>query len=255
MVGRNFLAGALLVMCGALVTAPLNVSLGASDEPLVVDLLPQKIEVDSSFTGSTVILFGVKTLPGDIIVTLRGPEAPVVVRRKRRVAGIWINQDSVAFRDVPQYYALAASRPIEEIMGAPELDRNQIGSGHILLNTIWMRTTEEIEAFREAVRRGRTAEDLYAPKIGEIVVIDDSLFRATLILPANVPTGEYVAETLLVRDAEILSRREAHLTVEKSGMSADIFNFAKRQSALYGLIAIAAALVAGWAGSVAFRKN
>ena len=69
MVGRNFLAGALLVMCGALVTVPLNVSLGASDEPLVVDLLPQKIEVDSSFTGSTVILFGVKTQPGDIIVT------------------------------------------------------------------------------------------------------------------------------------------------------------------------------------------
>ena len=255
MVGRKFLAGALVVLFGALVTAPPSVSLGAGDEPLVVDLLPQKIEVDSSFTGSTVILFGVKALPGDIIVTLRGPEAPVVVRRKRRVAGIWVNRDSVAFRDVPQYYALAASRPIEEIMKTPELDRNQIGSGHILLNTIWMRTSEEVEAFREAVRRGRTAADLYAPEIGEIVVIDDSLFRATLILPANVPTGEYVAETLLVRDAEILSRREAHLTVEKSGMSAQIFNFAKGQGALYGLIAIAAALVAGWAGGVAFRKN
>jgi len=255
MVGRNFFAGALLVLFGALVTAPLNVSLGAGDEPLVVDLLPQKIEVDSSFTGSMVILFGVKTLPGDIIVTLRGPEAPVVVRRKRRVAGIWINRDSVAFRDVPQFYALAASRPIEEIMETSELDRNQIGSGHILLNTIWMRTTEEVEAFREAVLRRRTAEDLYAPEIGEIVVIDDSLFRATLTLPANIPTGEYVAETLLVRDAEILSRREAHLTVEKSGMSAEIFNFAKGQSVLYGLIAIAAALVAGWAGGVAFRKN
>ena len=253
--GRNFLAGALLVLFGALVSAPLNVSLGAGDEPLVVDLLPQKVEVDSSFTGSTVILFGVKTLPGDIIVTLRGPEAPVVVRRKRRVAGIWINQDSVAFRDVPQYYALAASRPIEEIMEAQKLNRNQIGSGHILLNTIWTRTTEEVELFREAVRRGRTAEELYAPEISEIVIIDDSLFRATLTLPANVPTGEYVAETLLVRGAEILSRREAYLTVEKSGMSAEIYNFAKGQGALYGLIAIAAALVAGWAGGVAFRKN
>ena len=206
MVGRNFLAGALLVMCGALVTAPLNVSLGASDEPLVVDLLPQKIEVDSSFTGSTVILFGVKTLPGDIIVTLRGPEAPVVVRRKRRVAGIWINQDSVAFRDVPQYYALAASRPIEEIMETPELNRNQIGSSHILLNTIWTRTADEVDSFREAVRRTRAEERLYAPEIGEIVVIDGSLFRATLTLPANVPTGDYVAETILVRDSEVLSR-------------------------------------------------
>lgn len=251
MVGRNLLAGAMLALLGALVSAPLE----AGNEPLVVDLLPQKIEVDSSFTGSTVILFGVKTLPGDIIVTLRGPEAPMVVRRKRRVAGIWINRDSVAFRDVPQYYALAASRPIEEIMEAQELNHNQIGSSHILLNTIWMRTTEEVEAFRAALRRGRTAEDLYAPEIGEIVIIDDSLFRATLTLPANVPTGEYVAETILVHGSEILSRREAHLTVEKSGMSAEIFNFAREQGALYGLIAIVAALVAGWVGGVAFRKN
>ena len=239
------------LLAGASVTAPL----GAADEPLVVDLLPQRIEIDSSFTGSTVILFGVKSVPGDIIVTLRGPEAPVVVRRKRRVAGIWINRDSVAFRDVPQYYALAASRPIEEIMQAEALDRNQIGSGHILLNTIWTRTADEVEPFRDAVHRAREREDLYAAEIGEIVVIDDSLFRATLTLPANVPTGEYIAETILVGGGEVLSRRESRLMVEKSGMSAEIFNFAKGQGALYGLIAIAAALVAGWVGGVAFRKN
>ncbi len=251
MSGRAFLVLAILVLLGSSVTAPLR----AGDEPLVVDLLPQRVEIDSSFTGSTVILFGVKTLPGDIIVTLRGPEAPVVVRRKRRVAGIWVNRDSVAFRDVPQYYALAASRPIEEIMEAEALGRNQIGTGHILLNTIWMRTADEVDSFRDAVRRARARENLYAPEIGEIVVIDDSLFRATLTLPANVPTGEYVAETILVRDGEVLSRRQARLTVEKSGMSAEIYNFAKGRGALYGLIAIAAALVAGWLGGVAFRKN
>ena len=253
MPGRAILAVALLAMLlpQALLTAPLS----ADDGMLVVDLLPRRIEVDSSFTGSTVILFGVKSVPGDIIVTLRGPEAPVVVRRKRRVAGIWVNRDAVAFRDVPQYYALAASRPIEAIMETEALDRNQIGTGHILLNTIWTRTADEIASFRVAVHRARERDGLYASEIGEIVVIDDSLFRATLSLPANVPTGEYVAETILVRDGEVLNRRESRLSVEKSGMSAEIFNFAKGNGALYGLIAIAAALVAGWVGGVAFRKN
>ena len=140
-------------------------------------------------------------------------------------------------------------------MEAKALDRNQIGTGHILLNTIWTRTADEVDSFREAVRRTRAEEGLYAPEIGEIVVIDGSLFRATLTLPANVPTGDYVAETILVRDSEVLSRREVHLTVEKSGISAEIYNFARGQGALYGLIAIAAALMAGWVGGVAFRKN
>ena len=67
MVGRNILAAALLILCGILVSAPLNVCLGAGDEPLVVDLLPQKIEVDSSFTGITVILFG----PAPILLIIR----------------------------------------------------------------------------------------------------------------------------------------------------------------------------------------
>ena len=64
-----------------------------------------------------------------------------------------------------------------------------------------------------------------------------------------------MAETLLVRDGEVLSRRESQLKVEKSGISAEIYDFAKGQGALYGLLAIAAALVAGWVGGVAFRKN
>ncbi len=252
MLRRILFAAAILALLAPAFLAA--VPLRASDHPLLVDLLPQKIEVDSGFTGSTVILYGVKTLPGDIIVTLRGPEAPVVVRRKRQVAGIWINRDAVAFRDVPQFYALAASRPIEEIMDSETLDRNQIGTSHILLNTVWTRTEEDVGAFRDALRRDRAREDLYEPKIGDIVLIDDSLFRATLTLPANIPTGEYVTETILVQNAEVLSRLESRLTVEKSGLSAEIFNFAKSEGALYGLIAIAAALVAGWVGGVAFRK-
>ncbi len=237
-----------------LLSSPLTPA-SANEAPLLVDISPQTIEVDSSFHGTTIILYGVKSLPGDIVITLRGPEAPIVVRRKRRVAGIWINRDAVAFRDVPQFYALAASRPIDEIMDTEGLNRNQIGSDHILLNTIWSRTSDEVSAFREAVWRASTHEALYAPTAGSVVVIDDSLFRATLNLPGNVPIGDYVAETLLVHDGKVLSRRESHLKVEKSGISAEIFDFAKGQGALYGLLAIAAALVAGWVGGVAFRKN
>ena len=87
------------------------------------------------------------------------------------------------------------------------------------------------------------------------MVIDDALFRATLILPGNVPIGDYVAETLLVHEGEVLSRRESYLSVVKSGISADLYDFAKQHGALYGLLAIAAALMAGWLGGIAFRKN
>ena len=252
---RRILSCASIIALLLILMANSSSPVGANVEPLLVDISPQIIEVDSGFSGTTIILFGVKSLPGDIIITLRGPEAPTIVRRKRRVAGIWINRDSVAFRGVPQFYALASSRPINMILDTNGLTRNQIGSDHILLNTIWSRTSDEVRAFRKAVRRARTKEELYAPFIGKVVIMDDSLFRATLTLPANLPIGEYVAQTLLVHDNEVLSQRESRLTVKKSGISAEIYNFAKEHGALYGLLAIAAALVAGWVGGVAFRKN
>ena len=43
------------------------------------------------------------------------PEKNIIVRRKDRVAGIWINTDAVEFSRVPSFYALASNRPVEEI--------------------------------------------------------------------------------------------------------------------------------------------
>ena len=92
-------------------------------------------------------------------------------------------------------------------------------------------------------------------ELGTVEFIDERLFRATIDLPAHVPTGDYVVEALLLVDGEVLSTRQAALSMEKAGFSADVSTFARTDEALYGVIAIALALVAGWLGSFAFRKG
>ena len=251
MMGR-FTHLCLFVLFVMLLSVP---SAKANDKPLIVELLPKTIEVDSRFNGTNIFLFGVKPKSGDIIITLRGPEEPMVVRRKRRAAGIWINDDSVAFRDVPQFYAFAATRPINELMVLERLSREQIGIDQILLNTIWIRTTEEVHAFRDALRKSLATDELYGQTAGEVLVYDNSLFRATLTLPANIPIGRYIAETLLIENGAVWSRHKSYLDVEKSGLSAEIYDFATIRGTLYGVIAIGLALLVGWAGSVAFRKK
>ena len=60
MPGRAFLSLSILVLLlAAWVT--MSTPARAEGEPLLVDLLPRTIKVDSSFTGATVILFGVKS--------------------------------------------------------------------------------------------------------------------------------------------------------------------------------------------------
>ena len=225
------------------------------DEPLLIALSTQRIEIDSSFAGTSILLFGATDVAGDVVVSVRGPEEPVVVRRKRRSAGVWVNREAIAFRNVPGYYAVAASGPLEEIAPAALLSRAQLGSERLLLEAIWFDTSGDADEFRAALHRHRERDSLYRSEPGTVEFIDERLFRTTIELPAHVPTGDYLVEAMLILDDEVLSTRSAALSIEKAGFSADISAFARTDGALYGIVAIALALVAGWLGSFAFRKG
>ncbi|HSY87326.1 MAG TPA: TIGR02186 family protein, partial [Verrucomicrobiae bacterium] len=81
------------------------------------------------------------------------------------------------------------------------------------------------------------------------------LFRADFHFPANVPTGTYLIEVMLVRNGKVESAQTTPLVVSKIGIGADIFEFAQRHSAAYGVVAILSALMAGWFAHLAFRRS
>ena len=69
-----------------------------------------------------------------------------------------------------------------------------------------------------------------------------------------MPTGKYQVQIYLLRDGRVVSARSRGLDVERVGAEALIYDFAHQNSALYGLIAILVALMAGWVAHLAFRK-
>ena len=85
--------------------------------------------------------------------------------------------------------------------------------------------------------------------------LGDSLFRARLQLPANVPTGQYLASAYCLVDGKVQSAQTVPLFVEKIGIEADIFDFAHNFSLAYGLIAVLLALMAGWLAHLAFGRS
>ncbi len=245
----------LLGMVFAVGVAAVPAAAQEHDEPLLIALSTQRIEIDSNFAGTSILLFGATDMAGDVVVSVRGPEEPVVVRRKLRSVGVWVNQEAIAFRNVPGYYFVAASSPLEDIAPEEFLNREQLGSKRLLLEAIWFDTSGDADEFRAALHRHRERDSLYRSEPGVVEFIDERLFRTTIDLPAHVPTGEYLVEGMLLVDGQVLSTRSAALTIEKAGFSADISTFARTDEALYGIIAIALALVAGWLGSFAFRKG
>jgi uncharacterized protein (TIGR02186 family) len=226
----------------------------AREDALLVDLSDELIGISTGFTGASVLLFGTTDGQGDVIVLVRSPNSSVVVRRKARVAGIWVNADELTFDDAPGFYQVAASAPIDEILSPAKAQANQIGVDNIIFRPHEFLTPGEEQVFRDALIRNKQRSGLYGEKVGDVSIQGGRLFRTRLELPANVPTGEYTVTVLLVDNAQIVSRSSTQLSVRKVGIEAKVTEFAFENSHWYGLLAVLIALFAGWFAGFVFRK-
>ncbi|WP_282604687.1 TIGR02186 family protein [Pelagibius sp. Alg239-R121] len=247
--------GVILIIGILAVTAFYRIP-SARASSLVADLSDHLIAITTGFSGASVLLFGATEEAGDIVVIVRGPSYPVLMHRKSRVAGIWINTASMTIENVPGFYAIASSRPLEEITGEPVRRRHQMGVEYLPIAPPPAKASPNIaEQWKSGLIRNQQRSGLFPQEIGQVSFLGRRLFRTRIVLPANVPTGTYLVEVFHLQDGRVVSAQTTPLSVSKIGVEAEIFDFAQNRAALYGVIAILVALVAGWLGHVVFRKG
>jgi uncharacterized protein (TIGR02186 family) len=237
-----------------LLTALLLLGPPVRAEGLVADLTNHLIGITTGFTGASVVLFGATDGPGDVIAAVRGPEREISVRRKTRVAGVWVNTKEVTFVHVPSFYAVAASRPINEILAPATAAFYRLGVENLKLEPETPAPSAVVDLFRAALERDQQQTGLFIGRIGKIDFLGERLFRTTISFPANVPTGTYLVEVFLVRDKDVVSGQTTPLVVSKVGLDAAVYEFSTRQPGFYGAIAVLTAMVAGWLASLPFRR-
>lgn len=227
----------------------------ATASDLVADLSSHLVSITTGFTGAKILLFGATEGEGDVVVVVRGPNKPAVVRRKGRVAGIWVNQAEMQFVNVPSYYAVAANRPIVEFLPDRVLSRQEIGAEHLNLTPAEQPSGPEFDEFRRALIRSMQNAELYGREPSRIVFLGNRLFRTDIQFPANAPVGAYTVAVYLIRDGDVVNAEITPLSISKAGFSAGVFEFAHRHSLAYGVLAILIAVMAGWSANVVFRKG
>ena len=237
-------------------------------ETVEADVSSRAIAITSAFTGTEIVVFGSvinSRQPSaeagyyDVIVVLEGVPEPVVARRKSNVAGLWVNTDAFDFESAPSYYAIASTRPIEEIAEEEFLEAHAIGLDYVRLSpaarSVIRTEPAEIKNFKEAVVRRRQRDGLYLKADYAVIFIGKSLFRASIALPAHVPVGPLTARVYLFREGEVLSTFQQRVRLEREGIELWIYWFAMRHPALYGLFTVMIAVIAGLLASAAFRRK
>jgi uncharacterized protein (TIGR02186 family) len=234
-----------------------------SQETVQSDISTREIAIQSNFTGIEILIFGSidfsdSRTPGegkyDVITVVRGPDEPVVVRKKERVAGIWVNGPGKTYGTVPGFYAVLSSRPFRAIASDATLKRLGIGLSDLDFGRYTMGDPEE-QASRSAMIRLKERSKLFQEVDDGVTFIGRSLFRATVALPVNVPVGRYTVDVYLFRDGQVASKSQGSLEVTKAGIEALVYSLAFKHPFLYGLLGVALAVLMGLIGWYAFRRD
>jgi len=225
--------------------------------PVVIELAQPQIEIDIGFQGQELLIFGLVEAGTDAIVIVRGEPRAETVRRKERILGVWTTGEERTFLTVPPFYALAASRPLNQMFSDElALSRYELGAENLNLTPLDIVPGDpETERFRLALVGYKYARGLYADRAYPVAFPSPQLFRTTMYIPANVPIGRYLARLYMVKGGQVVAQRETQLIVNKVGVEEQIHRFALLHGVLYGVIAVALALLAGWLVTLFFRRS
>ena len=227
---------------------------GQRDPVLVPEVSQHEVRVRQGFTGTELLLFGAVFDPAsrgsatdyDIVVVLKGPSEPIRLREKDRVGGIWMNTASEDFRSAPVFFAVASSRPIDEIVDEKTAAIYEFGTGFIQLSPSGVIDPEEQRRFTEGLVDLRRRQGLYKQDMTGVTISEKVLYQARIALPSNVVTGIYTAETFAVADGRVIASAVSEVAVRKVGFERFIEQSAQNNGLIYGLVAVFLSITTGW---------
>ncbi len=236
----------------------LLLALPAKAEEIVLGLSRDQVAITATFEGSDILVFGAikreAPIPDrselGVIVTVAGPDEPVLVRRKDRRLGIWVNTDEVEVDAAPSFYAVATNLPMRDVIKDVEDLRYGITIPRVIRSV--GAQVGDSAAFTRALIRIRAAEGLYQVLEGAVDLEQETLFRAAISLPANLTEGEYEAHIFLTRNGRVVDEYITTIPVRKVGLERWLYNLAHENAFLYGLMSLTIAIAAGWGASAAF---
>ncbi|WP_010184280.1 TIGR02186 family protein [Sphingomonas sp. PAMC 26605] len=237
----------------------------AAKPVLVPDVSQRDIEIQYSFTGANLLLFGAILYPGgrlpdddkptDIVVVVKGPVQSILVREKQKLGGlIWVNASRLRYRSAPSFYAIASSKPIARMLDARTRAIYELGLSSLQLSPASSAPLTEQDRFARGLVELKTRTGLYLEAPGAVEITDGVLYRARVTIPARVPVGRFTAETFLIRDGRVLAAATRDIEIRKSGFERFVARSAERRSVLYGLVAVALSVLFGWGAGVIARR-
>ncbi|WP_138467394.1 TIGR02186 family protein [Poseidonocella sp. HB161398] len=232
----------------------------AGAERVVLGLSQDEVAITATFDGSSILIFGAvqrdapppSDQPLDVVIAVEGPKETVTVRKKARRFGIWVNSGAVEIDVAPSFYAVATTRPLDTALSQTEDLRYRISLDRAIQAIGAAEEASDAPSYLEALKRLRIADGRYMIREGAVALDEETLFRTSIRMPANLTVGNYTARIFLTRSGRVVDEYQTVISVHKVGLERWVFSLAQEQPLIYGGLSLIIAIAAGWAASAAF---
>ena len=220
------------------------------------DISENNIKIETNFIGKEVIIFGILNDDQETIMTIKGPEKNALIQKKERILGFWFNTKKITYNQIPSIFFIASSNEIEDILPTSTIIKEELSFDYLLENKTSQRnfiSDISLDTWMSNFVRIKKNKNLF--KEYEIENIDNKLFQTRIFFPAKSIPGEYKVNVYQIKDNLILNKKEKVITLKKSGIGNQIYNFAHKNAAAYGLFAIIFAVLSGFLAATLFRRS
>ena len=220
------------------------------------DISEDNIKIETNFIGKEVIIFGILNDGQETIMTIKGPQKNAVIQKKERILGFWFNTKQITYNQIPSIFFIASSKNIEDILPASTIIKEELSFNYLLENKTSQRnfiSDVSLENWKDNFVRINKNKNLF--KKYNVEKIDNKLFQTRIFFPAKSIPGEYKVNVYQIQNNLILNNKEKIITLKKSGVGSQIYNFAHNNAAAYGLFAIIFAIMSGFLAATLFRRS
>ena len=220
------------------------------------DISEDNIKIETNFTGKEVIIFGILNDGQETIMTIKGPQKNAVIQKKERILGFWFNTKQITYNEIPSVFFIASSKNIEDILPASTIIKEELSFNYLLENKTSQRnfiSDVSLDNWKDNFVRINKNKNLF--KKYNVEKIDNKLFQTRIFFPAKSIPGEYKVNVYQIQNNLILNNKEKIITLKKSGIGSQIYNFAHNNAAAYGLFAIIFAIMSGFLAATLFRRS
>ena len=219
------------------------------------DISDQEIQIRTDFNGKEVIIFGLTDPSFNTILTIKGPKKNIMLSKKERVFGFWLETKKIVYKDIPSIFFISSSSPINDILNYDLILKKGLLFEELVSSLITKRNfinQKEILEWNTNLIRLQKNKQHY--KNYDLKIVDNKLFQSRIFFPNTTIPGIYNVDIIQTKNKQIISERNKRIIIKKTGIGNKIYIYAQKNPAIYGLVSIFFAITAGLAAAAVFRR-